>query len=113
MADYYTVLQRAVAALPENTGAGRRAIYDKARAALVRQLETIQPPLPAAEIAKQRLSLEEAVRRIGGRMKTEASGGINLDTVRAVAETGVDMISVGALTHSAPVLDLGLDIGID
>jgi hypothetical protein len=64
MADYYTVLQRAVAALPENTGAGRRAIYDKARAALVRQLETIQPPLPAAEIAKQRLSLEEAVRRI-------------------------------------------------
>ena len=47
------MLQRAVAALPENTGAGRRAIYDKARAALVRQLETIQPPLPAAEIAKQ------------------------------------------------------------
>jgi hypothetical protein len=64
MADYYTVLQRAVSALPENSGAGRRAIYDKARAALVRQLETIQPPLPAAEIAKQRLSLEEAVRRI-------------------------------------------------
>ena len=57
--------------------------------------------------------LAEAVRRIGGRMATEASGGINLDTVRAVAETGVDMISVGALTHSAPVLDLGLDIAID
>lgn len=57
--------------------------------------------------------LAEAVRRIGGRMVTEASGGINLDKVRAVAETGVDMISVGALTHSAPVLDLGLDIAID
>ena len=57
--------------------------------------------------------LAEAVRRIGGRMATEASGGINLDTVRAVAESGVDMISVGALTHSAPVLDLGLDIAID
>lgn len=57
--------------------------------------------------------LAEAVRRIAGRMATEASGGITLDTVRAVAESGVDMISVGALTHSAPVLDLGLDIGID
>ncbi|WP_293867862.1 carboxylating nicotinate-nucleotide diphosphorylase [uncultured Alsobacter sp.] len=57
--------------------------------------------------------LAEAVRRIAGRMATEASGGINLDTVRAAAESGVDMISVGALTHSAPVLDLGLDIAID
>ncbi|MEC8986420.1 MAG: nicotinate-nucleotide diphosphorylase (carboxylating), partial [Chloroflexota bacterium] len=41
---------------------------------------------------------------------TEASGGINLSTVRAVAETGVDLISVGAITHSAPNLDLSLDI---
>ena len=56
--------------------------------------------------------LIEAVRRVASRMLTEASGGIDLDTVRAVAETGVDMISVGALTHSAPVLDLGLDIAI-
>ena len=40
---------------------------------------------------------------------TEASGGVNLETVRAIAETGVDLISVGALTHSAPILDLGLD----
>lgn len=53
--------------------------------------------------------MREAVRRVGGRVITEASGGVNLDTVRAIAETGVDLISVGALTHSAPVLDLGLD----
>jgi nicotinate-nucleotide pyrophosphorylase (carboxylating) len=39
----------------------------------------------------------------------EASGGVNLDTVRAIAETGVDVISVGALTHSAAALDVGLD----
>jgi nicotinate-nucleotide pyrophosphorylase (carboxylating) len=39
----------------------------------------------------------------------EASGGVNLETVRAIAETGVDVISVGALTHSASVLDIGLD----
>lgn len=56
--------------------------------------------------------LREAVRRVAGRMATEASGGVNLDTVAAIADSGVDMISVGALTHSAPVLDLGLDIAI-
>jgi nicotinate-nucleotide pyrophosphorylase (carboxylating) len=47
---------------------------------------------------------------VGSRCVTEASGGVDLDTVRAIAETGVDVISVGALTHSAPALDLGLDI---
>jgi nicotinate-nucleotide pyrophosphorylase (carboxylating) len=56
--------------------------------------------------------LREAVQIIAGRMRTEASGGVNLDTVKAIAETGVDLISVGALTHSASVLDLGLDIEI-
>ena len=53
--------------------------------------------------------LREAVRVVGGRVVLEASGGVTLDTVRAIAETGVDVISVGALTHSARVLDIGLD----
>jgi nicotinate-nucleotide pyrophosphorylase (carboxylating) len=53
--------------------------------------------------------LREAVRITNGRATLEASGGVNLGTVRAIAESGVDMISVGALTHSAPVLDIGLD----
>jgi len=53
--------------------------------------------------------LREAVRRAAGRVALEASGGISLETVRPVAETGVDVISVGALTHSASVLDIGLD----
>ena len=53
--------------------------------------------------------LREAVARVAGVVQLEASGGVNLDTVRAIAETGVDAISVGALTHSAPVLDIGLD----
>ncbi len=53
--------------------------------------------------------LRAAVKRVAGRCLTEASGGVNLETVRAIAESGVDMISVGALTHSATVLDLGLD----
>ena len=54
--------------------------------------------------------LAEAVRRRGDhRVVLEASGGVNLTAVRGIAETGVDVISVGALTHSAPVLDIGLD----
>lgn len=53
--------------------------------------------------------LSRAVAMAGGRVVTEASGGVSLATVRGIAETGVDLISVGALTHSAPVLDLGLD----
>lgn len=53
--------------------------------------------------------LSEAVRRCQGRVRLEASGGVSLDTVAAIAATGVDAISVGALTHSAPVLDIGLD----
>lgn len=55
-------------------------------------------------------TLTEAVGLVEGAMLTEASGGASLDTVAAIAATGVDMISVGALTHSARVLDLGLDI---
>jgi nicotinate-nucleotide pyrophosphorylase (carboxylating) len=52
--------------------------------------------------------LREAVQLVGGRAELEASGGFTLETIRTVAETGVDFISVGALTHSAPALDLSL-----
>lgn len=52
--------------------------------------------------------LRAAVAQIGGRAQTEASGGITQDTLRVVAQTGVDFISLGALTHSAPTLDLSL-----
>ena len=56
--------------------------------------------------------LRDAVAIAGGKALLEASGGIELDTVKAVAEAGVDLISSGWITHSAPVLDLGLDIEI-
>jgi nicotinate-nucleotide pyrophosphorylase (carboxylating) len=55
-------------------------------------------------------AMAEAVRRTAGRAKLEASGNIRIETVRAVAETGVDAISAGALTHSARALDIGLDL---
>ena len=54
--------------------------------------------------------MAEGVKMIGGKMRTEASGGINIESVKAVAESGVDMISSGALTHSSAILDIGLDI---
>ena len=53
--------------------------------------------------------LSDAVARTAGRVTLEASGGVNLTTVGAIARTGVDVISVGGLTHSASVLDIGLD----
>jgi nicotinate-nucleotide pyrophosphorylase (carboxylating) len=53
--------------------------------------------------------LKTAVARVDGKILLEASGGVNLSTVAAIAQTGVDIISVGALTHSAPCLDIGLD----
>jgi len=57
--------------------------------------------------------LREGVALVAGRAVVEASGNVRLDTVRAIAQTGVDVISVGALTHSARALDLGLDISLE
>jgi nicotinate-nucleotide pyrophosphorylase (carboxylating) len=58
-------------------------------------------------------TMREAVRIVAGCALVEASGGITLETVRAVAETGVDLISSGALTHSAPALDISLNFELD
>ncbi len=55
------------------------------------------------------IQLRLAVQKVKGRMKTEASGGVNLANVQAIAKTGVDFISIGALTHSARAVDIGLD----
>jgi nicotinate-nucleotide pyrophosphorylase (carboxylating) len=57
--------------------------------------------------------LREAVALVDGRVPTEASGGVRIDTIRAIAETGVDFISVGRLTQSAPAADIGLDFTLD
>src|SRR5690606_10631933 len=64
MADYKELLRRAISALPENNGAARRAVYEKARAALVGQLRAITPPLPARDITQHRLQLEDCIRLV-------------------------------------------------
>jgi nicotinate-nucleotide pyrophosphorylase (carboxylating) len=58
-------------------------------------------------------ALREAVALVAGRVPLEASGGVSLDTIRAIAETGVDYISVGRITQSAPAVDIGLDYSLD
>jgi len=83
----------------------------------VDRLSQIPPVLAAGAhtIMLDNFSLEDlraGVELIAGRAVVEASGGVTLETVRAIAETGVDVISVGALTHSAPSLDLGLDVTV-
>jgi nicotinate-nucleotide pyrophosphorylase (carboxylating) len=55
----------------------------------------------------------EAVRRIGGRAKTEISGGVTLERIPQLAATGADYVSVGALTHSAPAVDLSFELELD
>src|SRR6476619_5886639 len=65
MADYYPLIARAIAGLDPNApGESRRALYERARAALIQQLRTVQPPLRESEITRERLSLEEAVRKV-------------------------------------------------
>jgi len=83
----------------------------------VDRLDQIEPVLAAGvdTIMLDNFSLADlraGVAQVAGRAVVEASGGVSLETVRAIAETGVDVISVGALTHSARALDLGLDIRV-
>src|ERR1700746_2935663 len=64
MADYHPLITRAVEGLSNNTAEARRGLYERARGALVAQLRGLDPPLTEAEITRERLSLEEAIRRV-------------------------------------------------
>src|SRR5215210_676254 len=64
MADYHPLISRAVAGLEKNTSEARRVVYERARNALVAQLRAIQPPLEEGDITRERLELEEAVRKV-------------------------------------------------
>jgi len=82
------------------------------------EVTTVDQALEALAAGAEVLLLDnmdlEDMRRVAevarGRALTEASGGVTLENVRAVAETGVDFISVGAITHSAPALDMSLEV---
>ena len=112
-----------IAASPDGVGgailAARRAVPHSLRVEV--ETDTLDQVREAVEAGADAILLDnmgpdtirEAVRLIDGRAISEASGGVNLQTVRAIAEAGVDLISVGALTHSAGSLDLGLDFTLE
>jgi nicotinate-nucleotide pyrophosphorylase (carboxylating) len=98
----------AAPALDEDAGPGVAAVEIEC-ATLAEVREALDAGVPRILLDNMSpAELREAVELTGGRAELEASGGITLDTVRSVAETGVDFISVGALTHSAPALDVSL-----
>src|ERR1700756_5367553 len=66
MADYYPLINKAVAGLDKSTGEARRALYERARTALVAQLRGVQPALSESDITRERLALEEAIRKVEG-----------------------------------------------
>jgi len=106
MADYHPVLARAVAALEDNTAEARREVYERARAAIVRKLRSYEPPLTESEITRERLALEDAVRRIEREIRAQqkperpAPGGAGLQTMQAAA---ADAAALGAAAASAQV----------
>lgn len=101
MADYRELLRKAIDALPDNTGANRRAVYEKARSALVAQLRAIDPPLPAREITTHRLNLEDCIREV----EHEATERL-LGRFRAVEETEPEVEPEFAADDEEPVGDL-------
>lgn len=74
MADYNSVLKKAVAGLQENTGSARRAVYQRARNAIVKQLKSYDPPLSPSQITEEQLKLEEAIRKVEAEAARESLG---------------------------------------
>ena len=96
MADYYPLIARAIAGLdPSAPGESRRALYERARSALIAQLRSVQPPLSETEITRERLSLEEAVRKVESEAAQRArdasrpGGGRAGDAFRATTRGGM------------------------
>ena len=97
-----------------------RRARDAGVADIIVEVDRVEQIEPALAAGATRLLLDNmppqilrgAVTLVGGRVPTEASGGVTLDTIRAIAETGVTYVSVGRLTQSAPAADIGLDFAL-
>lgn len=108
-------ITEAVAAVRRRNDAGLRVeiettSLEEVREALAAGVDRIMLDNMSVETMREALEIIQGADRS---IETEASGGVNLETVRAIAETGVDFISVGALTHSAPALDLSLLVDLE
>jgi len=108
-------------AVAGSVGAATRAAADAGVARIIVEVDRIDQIEEAIVAGATHLLLDnmspailrEAVALVAGRVPTEASGGVRLDTIRAIAETGVTYVSVGRLTQSAPAADIGLDFTLD
>ena len=78
MADYYPLIARAVAGLKTNAGEARRSLYERARTALITQLRGVDPPLSESDITRERLALEEAIRKV----ESEVARRVNIQSPR-------------------------------
>ena len=107
-------------AVAGDVGEAVRRARDAGIAEVIVEVDRVDQIEPALAAGATRLLLDNmpppvlrgAVTLVGGRVPTEASGGVTLETIRAIAETGVDFISVGRLTQSAPAADIGLDFAL-
>src|SRR3954464_9292096 len=89
MADYYPLIARAIAGLdPSAPGESRRALYERARTALIAQLRSVDPPLSESEITRERLSLEEAVRKVESEAAARARDLSRPDSARSGGRPG-------------------------
>ncbi len=96
MADYYPLISRAVAGLEKNNGENRRALYERARAALIAQLRGVNPPLPETDITRERLALEESIRKV------EAEAARQFDPSRSQSGASKPRYPDGGRTEEAP-----------
>ncbi len=107
-------------AVAGSVGEAVRRARDAGVADIIVEVDRVEQIEPALAAGATRLLLDNmppqilrgAVTLVGGRVPTEASGGVTLDTIRAIAETGVTYVSVGRLTQSAPAADIGLDFAL-
>src|ERR1700686_5118477 len=99
MADYYPLIARAIAGLdPSAPGESRRALYERARSALIAQLRSVEPPLSESEITRERLSLEEAVRKVESEAAARARDLSRPETATAGGRRAGDALRAGSRT---------------
>lgn len=102
MADYYPVLSRAIAGLDQNTSETRRAVYERARTAIVKQLRSYDPPLSESDITRERLGLEDAIRRVETEQRNAASPAARgSDPIESVRQAAVDAERLGPAATAA------------
>ena len=107
MADYRDLLRRAIEVLPENNGNARRQVYDKARAALRKQLDAIQPELPSREKTHHRLQLEECIREVEQEATERILSGLSQLDHEDFAPRDDVLTQAEAETYTAPPREAG------